>query len=121
VLCTWLPAAGVSSLLRTCRAQAQRVRRHDNLPSQLPDCWSTNRQTSVSPLLSPYTPGMVHTRYNFKVHASALGGALARLGAALSCPLLAAESAAREVENVHAEYRCVCMSARCCCAGKTTA
>lgn len=50
---------------------------------------------------------MVHTRYHFKVHASALGGALARLGAALSSPLLAEDSAAREVENVHAEYRCV--------------
>lgn len=48
---------------------------------------------------------MVHTRYHFKVHASALGGALSRLGAALACPLLAQESAAREVENVHAEYR----------------
>jgi secreted Zn-dependent insulinase-like peptidase len=48
---------------------------------------------------------MVHTRYHFKVHASALAGALSRLGAALACPLLAEESAAREVENVHAEYR----------------
>jgi hypothetical protein len=50
--------------------------------------------------------GMVHTRYHFKVHAGALPGALLRLGAALSSPLIAADSCAREVENVHAEYRC---------------
>jgi len=61
-------------------------------------------------LLTPAPPpppplGMVHTRYHFKVHSSALQGALARLGAALSSPLLTAECAAREVENVHAEYR----------------
>lgn len=48
---------------------------------------------------------MVHTRYHFKVAAPALGGALDRLGAALSSPLLAGESAQREVENVHAEFR----------------
>jgi hypothetical protein len=52
--------------------------------------------------------GMVHTRYHLKVHGSALPGALQRLGAALSQPLLAADSAGREVENVHAEYRWGC-------------
>ncbi|KAF8073057.1 PXM16 [Scenedesmus sp. PABB004] len=47
---------------------------------------------------------MVHTRYHFRVHASALPGALDRLGAALAAPLIAGESVAREVENVHAEF-----------------
>lgn len=47
---------------------------------------------------------MVHTRYHFRVHADALPGALARLGAALSAPLIAADSAAREVDNVHSEF-----------------
>lgn len=47
---------------------------------------------------------MVHTRYHFKVHAEALPGALARFGAMLSAPLIAHDSCAREVENVHAEY-----------------
>ncbi|WIA09303.1 hypothetical protein OEZ85_008710 [Tetradesmus obliquus] len=47
---------------------------------------------------------MVHTRYHFKVHAEALPGALARFGAMLSAPLIAHNSCAREVENVHAEY-----------------
>src|SRR5689334_13312328 len=47
---------------------------------------------------------MVHTKYHFKVHHSALQGALQRFGAMLSSPLIAPDSAAREVENVHAEY-----------------
>jgi secreted Zn-dependent insulinase-like peptidase len=47
---------------------------------------------------------MVHTQYHLRVSAAQLGGALSRLGAMLSAPLLLAERAAREVENVHAEY-----------------
>lgn len=48
--------------------------------------------------------GMAHTKYHFKVHHTALQGALHRFGAMLSCPLISQGSAAREVENVHAEY-----------------
>ncbi|GBF97149.1 insulin-degrading-like metalloprotease [Raphidocelis subcapitata] len=47
---------------------------------------------------------MVHTQYHLKVAAAHLPGALARMGAMLSAPLLEAEPAGREVENVHAEY-----------------
>jgi insulysin len=44
------------------------------------------------------------TRYHARCASSGLEGAVARLGAALASPLLRAESLAREVENVHAEY-----------------
>eukprot|EP00775_Hariotina_reticulata_P010378 gene10378-10536_t len=47
---------------------------------------------------------MVHTTYHFKVHSSALQGALDRFAAMLCDPLISPGSAAREVENVHAEY-----------------
>jgi secreted Zn-dependent insulinase-like peptidase len=42
---------------------------------------------------------MVHTQYHLKVAAAHLPGALARMGAMLSAPLLGAEPASREVEK----------------------
>eukprot|EP00879_Flechtneria_rotunda_P030835 GHRR01033527.1.p1 GENE.GHRR01033527.1~~GHRR01033527.1.p1 ORF type:complete len:485 (+),score=121.85 GHRR01033527.1:146-1456(+) len=47
---------------------------------------------------------MVHTKYHFKVHNTALEGALQRFISMLSCPLILASSCAGEVQNVHAEY-----------------
>lgn len=104
-----------SSVAAGVRAQQERVLAgmlwqpcpHHTAPNRPPVCCALHSCCLLN-------PGMVHTRYHFKVHASALGGALARLGAALSCPLLAAESAAREVENVHAEYRCAAVCALLC-------
>jgi secreted Zn-dependent insulinase-like peptidase len=53
---------------------------------------------------------MVHTQYHLKVSASQLPGAVSRLGAMLSAPLLMPDAAGREVENVHAEYSRNCNS-----------
>jgi insulysin len=44
------------------------------------------------------------TRYHARCASAGLRGAVRRLGAALAEPLLRAESLAREVDNVHAEY-----------------
>ncbi|KAI8465691.1 MAG: hypothetical protein J3K34DRAFT_395999 [Monoraphidium minutum] len=53
---------------------------------------------------------MVHTQFHLRVAAPHLPGALARLGAALAAPLLDAEAAGREVENVHSEFLRNCNS-----------
>lgn len=53
---------------------------------------------------------MVHTQYHFKVHSSALNGALDRLAQFFIAPLLESESMLREVENVHAEFSRNCNS-----------
>jgi insulysin len=58
----------------------------------------------------PQRPDMVHTQYHLRVQSAHLPGALDRTGAMLAAPLLSAEAAAREVENVHAEFSRNCNS-----------
>jgi insulysin len=53
---------------------------------------------------------MAHTKYHFKVHSSALPGALDRMAHMLAAPLLCEEAVGREVENVHSEFSRNCNS-----------